>query len=94
MTQVKQVHIRYVERHARRAVNRRVGHNAPDAVLGVSRETGGTVIIHLNSGGNALAVQQRLRSLGYQVESTDYDPFAKGHYGVQLRVSPTAHLAQ
>lgn len=94
MAQVRQVHRRYVERHARRAINCRVGYNASEAVLGIARETGGTVILHVNSGGNALAVQQRLRTLGYQVESTDYDPFAKGNYGVQLRVGPNRPSAE
>lgn len=77
-----------LQRHAVQAITRRLGHCATDAVIGSTREAGGSVILHLNSGGNALAAQARLRSLGYRVEPTDYGPYASGHYGVQLRVSP------
>lgn len=90
---IRQVQSRHVERHAVEAIARRLGHYVADAVIGSTREEGGTVILHLNSGGNALAAESRLRSLGYRVEPTDYDPYAPGHYGVQLRVSPGEPLA-
>lgn len=87
---IKQVQLWHVERHARSAITRRLGYAEPTAVIGLEREAGGTVLLHVNSGGNALAAQALLQSLGYSVEDTDYDPFAPGHYGVQLRVGPGA----
>lgn len=87
---IKQVQLWHVERHARRAINGRLGYAEPNAVISLAREAGGTVLLHVNSGGNALATQALLQSLGYSVENTDYDPFAAGHYGVQLRVGPGA----
>lgn len=47
------------------------------------------MILHVNSGGNARAAEIELRHHGYRVQPTDYNPFAPGHYGVQLRVGPT-----
>lgn len=87
---IRQVQLWHVERHARSAINRRLGYVEQNAVIGLEREAGGTVILHVNSGGNALAAKFLLQSLGYCVEDTDYDPFAAGHYGVQLRVGPGA----
>lgn len=89
MTGIKQVRAQNVERHARRAIARRVGCTS-GAVVSVQRDEAkpGSVVLHLNSGGNALAVECELRGRGYSVESTGYDPFAPGNYGVQLRVSP------
>ncbi|QSN49761.1 hypothetical protein [Mycobacteroides abscessus] len=87
---IKQVQLWHVERHARSAINCRLGYAEPNAVIGLEREAGGTVLLHVNSGGNALAAQSLLQSLGYSVEKTDYDPFAPGHYGVQLRIGPGA----
>ncbi len=92
MEPIRQVHTRHVERHAAEAVAQRLGRRADEAVIGSTRDKSGSVVLHLNSGGNALAAQSRLLALGYRVESTDYDPFAAGHYGVQLRVSPGVPL--
>lgn len=89
---IRQVQSRHIERHAAEAIADRVGHDVADAVIGSTREKGGTVILHINSGGNARAAESRLRSLGYRVESTDYNPYAPGHYGVQLRVGPGVPL--
>ncbi len=87
---IKQVQLWHVERHVRSAIARRLGYAESNAVIGLEREVGGTVLLHVNSGGNALAAQALLQSLGYSVENTDYDPFAPGHYGVQLRIGPGA----
>ncbi|SKS72915.1 Uncharacterised protein [Mycobacteroides abscessus subsp. bolletii] len=87
---IRQVQLWHVERHARSAINRRLGYVERNAVIGLEREHDGTVLLHVNSGGNALAAQSLLQSLGYRVEDTDYDPFAAGNYGVQLRVGPGA----
>jgi hypothetical protein len=85
---IKQVQTRHVERHVTRAIERRLGHPAREAVIALTREKDGTLMLHVNSGGNARAAEARLRSLGYRVEPTDYDPYAPGHCGVQLRVGP------
>ncbi|BEL41757.1 hypothetical protein [Mycobacteroides abscessus] len=91
MTAVRQVQVHHVERHASRAITRRLGRHYVPAIIAVVRD--GTrpvsVILHVNSGGNALAAERELRFRGYQVDHTEYDPFADGHYGVQLRVSPS-----
>ena len=84
----RQVQSRHIEKHAAEAIARRVGVPVADAVIGSIREIGGTVILHLGSGGNAEAVASRLRTLGYRVERTGYAPYAPEHFGVQLRVGP------
>lgn len=95
MTAVRHVQVHHVERHARRAIARRLGRPHAPAIIAVVRDGThpGSVILHVNSGGNALAAERELRLRGYQVEHTEYDPFADGHYGVQLRVSPTVPSA-
>lgn len=94
MAAIKQVRVRNVEHHARDAISRRIGYSA-GAVISVARDEcrPETVVLHVNSGGNARAAELALRSRGYRVEPTDYDPFAPGNYGVQLRVGPKSQLA-
>lgn len=89
MTAIKQVHTRHVELHARSAIARRIGCTT-NAVISVERDNAhsGTVILHVNSGGNAREAERELRYRGYRVTPTDYNPFAPGNYGVQLRVGP------
>jgi hypothetical protein len=48
------------------------------------------MILHVNSGGNAHAVSHALRREGFEVEGTDYNGFAPGNYGVQIRVTAKA----
>lgn len=86
---IQQVQRQSVEHHARRAIARRIA-DPTDAVIGVVRDDlhPESVVLHLNSGGNAEAAAEELRARGYSVESTDYDPFAPGNYGVKLRVGP------
>ncbi len=95
MAAIRRVRVCNVEHHARGAISRRIGY-ATGAVVSVVRDESrpGTVILHVNSGGNARAAKLELRSRGYQVEPTDYDPFAPGNYGVQLRVGPRIRPAQ
>ncbi|MFV8227380.1 hypothetical protein [Mycolicibacterium fortuitum] len=90
MKTIKQVHTRNVERHARSAISRRIGCTS-GAIISVARDATATntVILHVNSGGNARAAEIELRQHGYRVQPTEYNPFAPGHYGVQLRVGPT-----
>lgn len=80
----------HVERRARRAILLRLGYVASNAVISVARDPDrrGTVILHVNSVGNAFAATTALRDAGYQVEDTDYDPSRPGNYGVRLRVLP------
>lgn len=81
---------RHVEQHVRRAIASRLRGGAGAGVISVERDEAApqTVIVHVNSGGNAHAAEVELRRRGYWVEPTTYDPFAPGHYGVQLRIGP------
>lgn len=94
MAAIRRVRVCNVEHHARGAISRRIGYSA-GAVISVVRDESRpeTVILHVNSGGNARAAELELRSRGYCVEPTDYDPFAPGNYGVQLRVAPQSQPA-
>ncbi len=89
MAAIRQVRVCNVEHYARGAISRRIGYSA-GAVISVARDESRpeSVVLHVNSGGNARAAELELRSRGYRVEPTDYDPFAAGNYGVQLRIGP------
>lgn len=80
-----------VEHLARRAIDRRLGYPAPDAVIAVTPDPDrqDAVILHVNSGGNALAAASALNAAGYRTGDTYYDPFQPGHYGVQVLVTDT-----
>lgn len=95
MPTIKQVHTRHVERHASGAIARRIGCTT-NAILSVKRDSShpDSVILHVNSAGNAREAEQELRYRGYRVSPTDYNPFAPGNYGVQLRVGPKQQPAQ
>lgn len=86
-TPIKQVQVGAVRRRAGRAIARRLGHGA-NAILSVERDPDrpNAVLLHVNSGGNAIACETALREAGYRVEATDYNPWAAGNYGVKLRV--------
>lgn len=79
---ISQVQVRHVEQRARRAINRRLGCTAGQAVISVERD-GNSVLLHVNSGGNAIACEGALRDAGYRVE---VGPAVS--YGVMLRVLP------
>lgn len=77
---------RHLARHARKAIRERLGYPAPYALLAVERD-GPAVILRLNSGGNALAVEPYLRQRGYQAK---YDGGNPGGYGCAVRVTVKA----
>lgn len=66
---IRRLDTRHLARHARKAIRERLGYPAPYALLAVERD-GASVVLRLNSGGNALAVESYLRQRGY---STRYD---------------------
>lgn len=75
--------IRHLRNHAVRAITERLGYRAPDALRAVERD-GDTVIIRVNSGGNALAIEPYLRQRGYRAEYAGGNPDG---YGCAVRVS-------
>ncbi|MEV1003431.1 hypothetical protein [Nonomuraea sp. NPDC050202] len=85
--QRKVVTTRNVRRHAARAIVDRLGYDVPEAIISCDRDpdTAGAVLLHVNSGGNAIECENALRSAGYRVEPGGPPP---GAYGVQLRVLP------
>ena len=88
MQVIEQVTVRPsdVERRTRSAVFRRLGYAEPRAVISITYDPDrpGAVLLHVNSGGNALACEPELRGAGYAVEPGGAAP---GHYGVLLRVT-------
>lgn len=94
MQVIKQVQRRAVERRATQAITRRLRYAAPQAIRSVVRDPKRprTVLLHVNSGGNALACAPALRAAGYSVEDLGSAPAG---YGVLLRVGPSpAEIAQ
>jgi hypothetical protein len=90
---IRQVQVRAVERHARRAIARRLGHPDDRALISVKRDSDrpGTAIIHVNSGGNAIACETALRDAGYRVDAGwgfPTDPTLRADYGAKIRVAP------
>jgi hypothetical protein len=63
---------------------RRLSVPAEHCLLGIARDDDGAVIIHVNSGGNTCAVEQRLNSRGYRAEYLPFDPDV---YGGKVRVT-------
>jgi hypothetical protein len=80
---IRRLDTRHLARHARKAIRERLGYPAPDALLAVERD-GKSVILRLNSGGNAIAVETRLRERGYLAEDAGGNP---GGYGCAVRVT-------
>ncbi|MEV0236900.1 hypothetical protein [Nonomuraea sp. NPDC050786] len=85
--QRKVVQAHNVRRHAARAIAERLGSPMPEAILSCDRDpdTAGAMLLHVNSGGNAIECENALRSAGYRVEPGDPPP---GEYGVRLRILP------
>ena len=80
----RQLNIRAVEQHARTAIARRLGAGEVDrALLGVERD-GQSIIVRVNSGGNALAVEPYLRRRGYDAADAGSNPDG---YGCAVRVT-------
>lgn len=73
---------RHLANHAHRAITRRLRYSAPYALLAVDREAD-SVLLRLNSGGNALAVEAYLRGRGYRAEYAGTNP---GGYGCSVKV--------
>ncbi len=85
MGDMRQLNRRHVERHAIKAIGQRLGpseYPSEHALLGIERD-GSSLLVHVNSGGNELAVEQYLRLRGYRAE---YVP-NPGGYGCSVRVS-------
>lgn len=74
---------RHLANHARKAIAERLRYDAPEALRAVERESG-AVILRLNSGGNALAVEAYLRQRGYVAEYAGFNPDG---YGCAVRVT-------
>ena len=68
--------------HARVAIDRRLGYIAPEALLDIA-DGSHHLIVRTNSGGNAIAVMDELRSRGYRVADHGSNP---GGYGYAVRV--------
>ena len=75
-----------IGRAAAAAIRRRLRYDAPQAIIAVVQD-GPAVVLHVNSGGNALASTARLQRLGYRVDHVPYG-FGPGEYGAKIRVSP------
>ena len=82
MGMIRRLDTRHIERHARNAITGRLRYRAPQAVRKVERD-GTAVIVRLNSGGNALAVEAWLRQRGYRAEYAGGNPDG---YGCAVRV--------
>jgi hypothetical protein len=77
--------IRHIRNHALRAIGQRLGPGGTPAdhcILAVERD-GDDVIVRVNSGGNALAVEPYLNRQGYRAEFAGTNP---GGYGCAVRV--------
>lgn len=81
----RRLDIRHLEHHATKAITGRLGYSAPQALCAIERD-GDAVIIRVNSGGNALAVEPYLRGRGYHTEYAGTNPDG---YGCAVRVTTT-----
>jgi hypothetical protein len=80
---IRRLNARIIRQHTRAAIIERLRYDAPEALRAVERDRG-AVIVRLNSGGNALAVQARLRLRGYRAEQAGGNPDG---YGCAVRVT-------
>ncbi len=76
----------HLRNHALRAIAERLRYPTPHALRALVRD-GRDVVIRLNSGGNALAVEEYLAARGYTV--SDAGPNPDG-YGTAVRVHAPA----
>lgn len=74
--------IRHIRNHALHAIAGRLCHPAPEALLAAERD-GDAVILRLNSGGNAIAVESYLNLCGYLADDAGKNPDG---YGCAVRV--------
>jgi hypothetical protein len=85
----RRLDVRYLRRHVIKAAGGRHGYAAPWALLGIERGDG-HVMIRLNSGGNALAVESWLAGRGYRAT---FQPLNPGVYGAAVRVAVQGEAA-
>ena len=77
--------IRHIRNHALKGIAaRRLSVSADYCLLGITRDDSGAVIVHVNSGGNACAVESELNGCGYRAEYLPFDPDV---YGAKVRVT-------
>ena len=85
MSDPTRLDIRHVRNHALKGIaTRRLGVSADHCILGIARDDSGAIIVHVNSGGNGCAVEQRLNGRGYRAEYLPFDPDV---YGAKVRVT-------
>jgi hypothetical protein len=84
MTEVREI--------AQRAIHDRLGWIPQGSIISVEPDLSEhgrdfqAVILHVNSGDNAAACRIALGQAGYLTELTEYNLFARGNYGVHMRV--------
>lgn len=86
---IRRLDSRHVAAHARKAIAGRLRHPAAEALRAVERD-GATIVLRLNSGGNALEVADYLRQRGYRAEHIGANPDG---YGCAVRVALRAGSA-
>ncbi len=85
MSYPQRLDIRHVRNHALKGIARRRLGVSPDyCLLGIARAEDGSIIVHVNSGGNVCAVEQQLNLRGYRAEGLPFDPDV---YGGKVRVT-------
>lgn len=89
------LHTAAVRRIATSAITARLGHNGDRYVLAVdpdpdAEQPDGALILHVNSGGNSLAVEPALAGHGYRCEVLPRHELFAALYGVRIRVRPPA----
>lgn len=74
------------------AILQRLGHAYADSILAVepADDHPGAVLLHVNSGGNSLAVEQALAGHGYRCEMPGERGLVDVVYGVRMLVRPPA----
>lgn len=85
------LHAEAIRRLTTAAISERLGHDGGQYVIGVDQDAAqpGTLILHVNSGGNSLAAEPALNRHGYRCELLDSrPPSANAVAGVRIRVRP------
>lgn len=84
---IKRVDARHIKHHVEQAISRRRCSPA-EGLISVQRDPAhpASVLVHVNSGGNAAAAVHALTQRGYRVERTNTEAHAGEDYGVRLHV--------